>query len=59
MSPPADAPLTAVARGGATNMVGAVVYGASNFLVPLAAGAFLSVEEREELIELIGEGFSA
>ena len=29
------------------------------FQLNAAAGAFLSVEEREELIELIGEGFSA
>lgn len=30
-----------------------------SFQLNAAAGAFLSVEEREELIELIGEGFSA
>ncbi len=45
MSPPADAPLTAVARGGATNMVGAVVYGASNFLVLVVLNRALGVDD--------------
>ncbi len=53
MSNHQGAPLDAVARGGATNMVGAVVYGASNFVVLVVLNQTLGVDDAAVVVVAI------
>lgn len=53
MSDTAPAPVAAVARGGALNLVGAVVYGASNFVVLVVLNHSLGVEHAAVVVVAI------
>ena len=53
MSDTAPAPVAAVARGGAINLVGAVVYGASNFVVLVVLNHSLGVEQAAVVVVAI------
>jgi len=53
VSDTAPAPVAAVARGGAINLVGAVVYGASNFVVLVVLNHSLGVEQAAVVVVAI------
>ena len=53
MNRPADPAVAAVARGGATNLIGAVVYGASNFVVLIVLNRMLGVDDAAVVVVAI------